>query len=441
MKNFLALCVLPILIALTVAGCGAGAQQSGEKAAPVSESSPTSGNAQTVKVDNDPVTISILNWNGMTDEEFQRYYVGPVSKKHPNITLQLVKKEAGKPAEAIAKHLMNGNFPDLIFVSNKDINDFLLAEVVYPLDDMVKQHRTDLKRFIAPAIESLRNRTKDGGLVSIPWAQNVGGLFYSPDIFDKFGVPYPKDLMTWDETLALARKLTRTENNVQYLGMIPSSLSQFGQSFSVSYVSADGKALIDTPEWKRALGYYKDLYAIPGYAGHTGSMFGTKTVAMQPNWVGSVYNSAVKDPDYRWDVVGIPNFAELLGTGREVDAHTLAISTTGKHKEQAFQVIETVTSDEVQADMSRYGRVPVLDNVKILSDFGASAPPFSGKNWKAMFAVKPGPLRKNSTPYDSILLGLINPLQQRIQKGETDINTLLREVQEDADKALQAAMQ
>lgn len=78
----------------------------------------------------EPVTISILNWNGMTDEEFERYFVKPVAKKYPNITLSLVKKNAGAAQDAIAGHLMAGNFPDLIFVSNKDINDFLLAKTV-----------------------------------------------------------------------------------------------------------------------------------------------------------------------------------------------------------------------------------------------------------------------------------------------------------------------
>lgn len=386
-----------------------------------------------------PVTISILNWNGMTDAEFDRYYVKPVAKKHPNITLTLVKKNAGTPQDAIASHLMAGSFPDLIFVSNKDINDFLLAKAVSGMDELVASTHFDLQRFDPGAIASLQRKKEDGGLTAIPWAQNVGGLFYSKDVFDKFGTPYPKELMTWDETLELARKLTRKEGDAQYVGMNLSSLSQFAQSLSVSYLSPSNKALVDTSEWKRIMEFYRTAFAIPGGATKA-TLFGTKTVAMQPDWLSVTTNNAAKDPNFPWDVAGMPNFPELLGKGREIDTHSLAISASSKHKEQAFQVIQTVTSDEVQTEMSQYGRVPVLADSKILSDFGSQVPYLANKNWAALFKVKPAKVRDTITPYDSIVLGLINPLADRLRAGETDINTMLRETQEKADVSLTAAI-
>ncbi|MDF2722491.1 MAG: family 1 extracellular solute-binding protein [Paenibacillus sp.] len=387
---------------------------------------------------NEPVTISILNWNAMTDEEFERYYVKPVAKKHPNITLALVKKNTGTPEDAIAAHLMAGNFPDLIFVSNKDINSFILAKTIYSLDELVAANKFDTKRFDASAIASLQRKKEEGGLVGIPWAQNIGGLFYSKDVFDKFGTAYPKDLMTWEESLELAKKLTRKENDVQYVGINLSSLSQFAQSLSVSYLDQNGKALVDTAVWKRILEFYKTAFAVPG-AATKATLFGNKTVAMQPDWLGSTINNAIKDPSFPWNVAGLPNFKEYLGTGREIDAHALAISASSKHKEQAFQVIQAVTSDEVQAEMSQYGRVPMLTDAKILSSFGSQVPYLAGKNWTALFKVTPAKLRDNSTSYDSIVLGLINPLADRLRAGETDVNTMLRETQEKADAALAAA--
>lgn len=393
------------------------------------------------EISDKPVTISILNWNGLSEDEFQRYYVEPISAKHPNITLKLVAKESGAANESIAKHLMGGEFPDLVYVSNKDINNFILAEVIHNLDDLVKMYQVHLSRFLQVAVESLQGRTEDGGLLAIPWAQNAAGLFYNPAIFDKFGVAEPEDLMTWDEALQLARELTRLEDDVQYLGLNMSSLSQFAQSLSVSYVSPEGKALVDTPVWKRILDFYKSLYEIPGYMGSTGNLFGTKTVAMQPDWLGTTLINATKDPEFRWDVVGLPNFADYLGKGREIDVHTLAISVGSKNKEQALQVIQAVTSDEVQTGMSRYGRVPVLTDSRILAEFGAEIPSFVGKNWDAMFKVDPSEMREHSSPYDSLVLQQINTLNNRIRNGEHDINTLLREIQETADTALQEAMQ
>jgi len=430
-KTFL----LSVLLAAAIAGCS-GSSKSVQPGTDENKGQPEPETKPAVSAD--PVTISILNWNAMTDEEFERYFVKPVSSKHPNITLKLVKKNSGTPQDAIANHLMSGEFPDLVFVSNKDINQFLLQETIYSLDEMVKTNGFDLKRFEPSAVESLQKKGK--GLVSIPWAQNVAGLFYSLDVFDKFGVPYPKDLMTWEEALDLAKTLTRKDGDTQYIGLNMSSLSQFAQSLSVSYVSPEGKALVDTPTWKRILEFYRTLYSIPGYAEVKGSLFGAKNAAMLPEWVSAIMNNAVKDPDFRWNVAGLPNFAELLGTGREIDAHTLAISASSKHKEQAFQVIQAVTTNEVQAEMSKFGRVPILADQKVLADFGSEVPVFKGKNWDAMFKVKPAKLRENATIYDSTVLNLINPLAERIRKGETDINTLLRETQEKADAALAEAM-
>lgn len=387
----------------------------------------------------EPVTISILNWNGLTEDEFDKFYLEPVSKHLPHITLKLAGKESGEPADAIAKHVMSGEMPDLIYVSNKDINHFINAEVVYNLEELVKKNQFDLDRFMAPAVESVMK--PEVGLAAIPWAQNIGLIVYNKDIFDQFGVQYPKDLMTWEEMIPLARNLTRLVDNVQYLGFKPSSMSQFAQSLSVSYVSPEGKALVDTPTWHRILNFYKDLYAIPGYKeDYSGTFFGTKTVAMEAQWISTVLIQAESAPDVNWDVIGLPNFEERLGIGREVDAHTLAVSITSEHKEQALQVIQVVTSDEVQSKMSRYGRAPVLDDDQILSNYGGDRDYMAGKNWEAVFAVTPGELRENATVHDSMILRIINPLAERIRNGETDINTMLREVQQEADSALQAAM-
>ncbi|NOU90117.1 extracellular solute-binding protein [Paenibacillus sp. LMG 31460] len=43
-------------------------------------------------------------------------------------------------------------------------------------------------------------------------------LYYNKDIFDKFGISYPRNGMTWDEVYDLAKKLNRTEDGISYRG-------------------------------------------------------------------------------------------------------------------------------------------------------------------------------------------------------------------------------
>lgn len=42
--------------------------------------------------------------------------------------------------------------------------------------------------------------------------------YYNREIFDKFAISYPRDGITWEEMAALAQKVSRVDNGVQYYG-------------------------------------------------------------------------------------------------------------------------------------------------------------------------------------------------------------------------------
>lgn len=134
--------LIAIALVMWVIGCSGNAQIQNQK-----PTDPNQETAEPAPVSDDPVTLTILNWNHMTEDEFQRYFVAPVAEKLPHITLELVTKHEGDAQEAIASHVMSGEFPDLIFVSNKDINQFLLAKTVHSLDSLVESRQMDLSRF------------------------------------------------------------------------------------------------------------------------------------------------------------------------------------------------------------------------------------------------------------------------------------------------------
>jgi multiple sugar transport system substrate-binding protein len=56
-------------------------------------------------------------------------------------------------------------------------------------------------------------------LTGLPYQINSLVMFYNKDIFDKFGVPHPKENMTWAETADLARRVTRQDGGIQYVGL------------------------------------------------------------------------------------------------------------------------------------------------------------------------------------------------------------------------------
>jgi multiple sugar transport system substrate-binding protein len=60
-----------------------------------------------------------------------------------------------------------------------------------------------------------------GKLFALPTHQDVMITLYHKDLFDKFGIPYLKDGMTWDDLYAVSKRITRNEGGVNYVGYAP----------------------------------------------------------------------------------------------------------------------------------------------------------------------------------------------------------------------------
>ncbi|MCC2685366.1 MAG: family 1 extracellular solute-binding protein, partial [Paenibacillaceae bacterium] len=273
------------------------------------------GESKESKSDSEPVTLSVFQQGAnISDEEFQQYLAGPVTKKYANITLRLVHSGEGSTPEDL---LASGTFPDLIYTSDKNINVFTRLGVAANLDDLVKKNKMDLQRFEPKMIETIKSHGDNGQLLAIPFSQNVGVMVYNKDIFEKFGVSYPVDGMDWDQVIALARKVNREADGIQYIGVDPGNIHTMGMGLSLPYIDAKtNKASINNDRWQRVYKTIQEMYQIPGYLGPKnkfkyggGGFYKNKMVAMLPQWLNSVLGN-VADPSVdgmRWDLVSQPN--------------------------------------------------------------------------------------------------------------------------------------
>jgi len=101
-------------------------------------------------------------------------------------------------------------------------------------------------------------------------------------------------------------------------------------------------------------------------------------------------------------------------------------------------VIELVTSnDEVQTMVSKAARVSSLKDAKYKQAFGTDLKSLEGKNVQAIFKNKYG---KNPVPtrYDTLVQKETTAALNAFIAG-TDLNTALREAEERANKAIEAA--
>jgi len=151
-----------------------------------------------------------------------------------------------------------------------------------------------------------------GKRYGVPWDSGAYALFYNMDLLDAAGVPYPdpKKRMTWDELLAMARRLTVDasgrragesgfdQNNVKQWGFQTSTswgLAHFVHSNGGEVMSVDGKVLLDQPAALEAIQFIADLGArhFVRQAPHT---------APNPNPIGFRTNNLAIDHNGAWQI-------------------------------------------------------------------------------------------------------------------------------------------
>ncbi|ULL13854.1 extracellular solute-binding protein [Paenibacillus sp. H1-7] len=391
-------------------------------------------------VSSEPMTIKMYHKGGtISDEEFKAYFVEPVAKKYPNITLELVREGKGSSPEEL---LTSGTFPDLIYTSNPSIPIFQNLDIIEDLNPLVKKHGLDLSKFQPIGLDMMKGYDANK-LVGLPLSMNMSAMIYNKDIFDKFGVPYPKDMMSWDDAIALAKKLTITDGGTSYIGLDPWRVESVGSQMTLPLVDPKtNKSTINNEGWARVLDLFKQAVEIPGYVTNDKFEydFFKDNLAMAPMWatdlVGKLTDPAAANLK-NWDLVSIPYVKGYEGKGRNVDAHMLMITNVSKHKDEAFAVMKEVLSDEVQMTMAKAGRISPLKDESFKKNYLQSNASFSGKNVEALFKLASTPLPPSSK-YESQVRTIVRGAKKKLAIDRKDINTLMRELQEEADKWIES---
>jgi multiple sugar transport system substrate-binding protein len=423
----LLLLTVPVIVA-SMTACGG--DQSAKAPGKTEESKPAAAPQ--------PVTLTMTNHKsvGFTEKDFQTYFVEPVRKKYPHITLEYIKPDKGSELEDL---IAAGKTPDLIFASNGYFALLKQLDLMSDMTEFVKKYKVDLSVFDQPILSRIREAGDKGELFSIPFSLNYGAMYYNKAIFDKFAVPYPKDLMSFEEILPLARRINRTENNVQYIGFEPQYADTIAGQLGVPSVGSDDKPNFDKPEFRRVLDFLKQVYSIPGQIGPNdkfnwgrNGLLKDQNLAMFLDWTNDFAapaEEASKAGFTTWDISGLPNFQDKLGQGRTVDSHMTFISKSSKHKEEAFQVILESLTKETQMLVSANARISSIPDKTIQANYAKNFASYNGKKVQNIFLTKQTPSQKPSN-YGSKATSIIREEQKFMAIGNKDSNTAIKDAVE-----------
>jgi multiple sugar transport system substrate-binding protein len=429
-----------------LSGCGSEAKntKAADKNAGAAQATAKDEALTDTPVMTEPINLTFYKFYvGLTDKEFDQYFVQPLKKKYPNVTLTLVNSGLTGPL-APENILVAGVEPDLIFTSNYSFSIFKNLKMNQNLNSYIEKTKFDLNRFDPAVVESLK-KYNDDGVYAIPFSVNIAPLFYNKDIFNKFAVEYPKDQSTWDEIVTLQKKLVRNEGGVQYRGIVPPVAKQFGDQLVLSYAdNATKKATLETEQWKKVLGLVKQFYEVPGMLDgdklptDTKTFFEQQTTAMYTNWadtaLANLTNLDAKGQPMNWDMTTYPSFSDAKGIGRRVDFHLMMMSSTSKHKDLIFDIMRYMTNETIQLDMTKNARMTALNKEEIKKNYAQSFKIIEGKNLAAALKFKSAGVKPSD--YDAPVSGLVNKAGSDVATNKKDINTALRTAQEEANKLI-----
>jgi multiple sugar transport system substrate-binding protein len=430
-----------LLATALLAACG-GEKGGGNAAEPNAGEGGKPPAEQTAKP---PEPVELTFYLHTTIDDFEKYINQFVKQKFPHVTLKVVKREKGSElSDLIAANMA----PDIVWEGLWYMTT-TATKLDLPLDlkPLAQKHGFDFGQYDPALVSMIESLSSKGEMLFLPYNSFVFATQYNKDIFDKFGEPYLKDNMTWEEMIEIGRKLTRTEDGVQYRGIQHREPNRTQLQLGLQYLDpATGKATFLTDDrWKTLLESWKAAHNVPGYPAFTSFSKGwddfakNKVLAIWPDLLMlQNYDMVTAEQNgLKWDVVTYPTFKDRPGIGTAVSSDGFYVTKTSKHPDLAFQIVSYLSANrDVQLEATKNGRITGLNDPEIRKHAFSNNPAAKGKNLANIFRIKPAATPLG--PYDREGLNVVSKIVKDYINDKADANTLLRQADEELNKTIEA---
>jgi ABC-type glycerol-3-phosphate transport system substrate-binding protein len=294
---------------------------------------------------------------------------------------------------------------DLVGLQSLRTGTFASRNIYMPLDELIAADKdVNIDDFNKGIRDGLSYKNKIYAL-SYDFGPNI--VYYNASLFQKAGVPAPKDDWSWDDFVSTAKALTRDIDGKPISGfaapndlgaMVPWIFSNGGD-----YVDADfKKSQLSKPETIEAIQWYVDLIYKqkvsakvddPGSTTWGPDQFYGSRAAMFITGPWNFVNARSKLKD-DWDVAMLPkgkagSISWIAGSGFGISAGT-------KYKNEAWQVLKYLTSTEGLNKVAAAGRGYPGRNSSVQAFYRKDVPP-PHQELVAKQATNAKPYRTNST--------------------------------------------
>ena len=353
--------------------------------------------------------IQFASWGSKSEIDIIKPLLAGFEKQNPDIRVDFMHI----PQNYFQKiHLLfaSDTPPDVLFINNLYLPVYANANVLEPIGSRVDSSFYDKN--------ILRSLSWQGQLYAVPRDVSNLVIFYNKNLFDEAGVNYPSAKWTLEDFLQAAKKLTNSGHfGVSFeedpLFFLPYLMSEGGGILSDDLSTL----IIDSPESLKGLNFYADLrkkYHVAPLADESASatmaqLFLQRKIAMHLSgrWLIPKYR---EEADFDWDIAPFPQGSK--GSVVPLDSSGWAVSKNSEHKEEAFKLINYLSSKNSIEKLTQSGLiVPARRDVQNSKYFLDDNPPAHAKVFLDIIRTsKPTPVNVN---YRAVIDNL-NPKFERL---------------------------
>jgi multiple sugar transport system substrate-binding protein len=442
--------LIAMLLLVVAAGCGQGGNAGGGTAAgegavsSVTKPPQQAAAANPAPAPQEPVTVT-LYMNGTEASFFNDTVAKIVKAQLPNITMKVI-QPPGDFYEPLNNAIVSKEpLPDVIVASNGATSALVEMQVFSDLTPLMKEAKFDFNRIRPDLTGDIKSISNKGEILLMPYDVQTAVTFYNKDLFDKFGVAYPQNGLTWDSIVDLTAKLSRVDGGIRYRGYDMLTSINFNNPYSIPFYDPVKKAsALDNPGWSKILGAAKKLYDVPNNFTEAAMLdkgrdyfVKDRTLAMFPIGFSFMQQSTDnKSADgMHWDMVSLPTYPDKPKLSSQPTYHYMAITPNSKVKQAAFQIMAMMMKDENVKAIARAAREPVIEINGVEQEFGKDLDLLKGKNVSAFFYNKFAP-SASSSKYDAKIRAALIQAYRSMALDGVDVNTALRSAKEVADQAI-----
>jgi len=371
MKRLYTFLTIFVLFSLVLTACGTPAPTT-QPAAPV-------GGAPVEAPTDAPVTLKMVAWDISTTPYWQAVIDAYVAK-NPNVTIELIDVSSAEYQDKVNIMLSGGDESDIITV--KDIPGYsamLTRNQIIPLNSYIETDGLDLSAYSGAAEEL----TYEGSIYALPFRSDIWILYYNKDIFDKAGIAYPDNDMTWAEYEDLARKLTSGTGADKVYGAhhhtwrstVQLATVQDGKNTVIATDYSFMKPIYDMIVGMQKDGIIMDYGSLKAGSIHYSGVFKNEQIAMLPmgSWfIGTMIAAKnAGEADFNWGVAKFPHPEGVTAGTTAGTLTSLAINANSENKDAAWDFIKFYSGVEGAKALAKTGNLPALRTPEVLDIFAS----------------------------------------------------------------------